>query len=94
MGLPDKLHFDSLVNEAESFVLAEMRRQLPAHPEMCTCEECLTDIAAYALNHVPPRYRVSLLDRVTASDAAAYARQVHRAVADAIQRIRANPSHD
>lgn len=95
MSLPDKLHFDALVNEAEALVFEEMRRQLPAHPEMCTCEDCLTDIAAHALNHVRPRYRASLLDRVTAAgDAAAYAREVHRAVAEAIARIQAHPSHD
>jgi len=88
------LHFDSLVNEAEALVVEEMGRQLPAHTDLCTCEDCLLDIAAYALNNVHPRYRAALLDRVSGGDAADYAREVRRAVAEAIARIKANPSHD
>lgn len=96
MSLAGGLHFDSLVNEAEALVVEEMGRQLPAHAGLCTCEDCLMDIAAYALNKVRPRYRVALLDRVltSRSDAAAYSREVQRAVAEAILTIKANPSHD
>lgn len=90
------LDFDGLVNEAERLVREEMQRQLPQQRQMCTCDECLLDIAAFALNQVRPRYRVSLLDRVLADrdEAEAYAREVRRAVAEAILRIRTNPPHD
>jgi competence protein ComFB len=89
-----KFYFDSLVNEAEALVVEEMGRQLPSHPDLCTCDECLLDIAAYTLNKVRPRYRVSLLDRVSGADAGDYAREVRRAVTEAIMKIQANPSHD
>jgi competence protein ComFB len=96
LSLADEFHFDSLVNEAERLVVEEMGKQLPAHDDLCTCDDCLMDIAAYALNKVRPRYRVSLLDRLLAnrSDADAYAREVRRAVSEAILKIKANPSHD
>jgi competence protein ComFB len=96
LSLADRFHFDSLVNEAERLVVEEIGRQLPAHGDLCTCDECLMDIAAHALNKVRPRYRVSLLDRVLGnrSDANAYSREVRRAVTEAILKIKANPSHD
>jgi competence protein ComFB len=96
MSLREQYDFDSLVNEAERLVIEEISRQLPANPDLCTCEECVLDIAAFALNHVSPRYRASLLGSIYAvreSDAG-YQREVGRAVSDAIRRIRANPSHD
>jgi len=88
------MHFDGLVNEAEALVAAEIPRQLDAHPGMCRCEECLLDIAACALNDLRPRYRVALLDRGGGAQDAAYAREVRAAVARAIARVQANPSHD
>jgi len=86
-------HFDSLVNEAEALVVEEMGRQLPAHADLCTCEDCLLDIAAYALNNVRPRYRATLLDQVGGGDAAHYPREARRAVTEAILHIEVNPSH-
>jgi competence protein ComFB len=96
MGLREQYDFDSLVNEAERLVVEEMARQLPRHKGLCTCEECVLDIAAFALNQVRPRYRASLLGSIYArqGDAPAFAREIQKAVADAIQRIKANPAHD
>ena len=73
-----------------------MARQLPRNKGLCTCEECVLDIAAFALNQVRPRYRASLLGSIYArqGDASAFAKEIEKAVADAIRRIKANPAHD
>jgi competence protein ComFB len=96
MNLSDRNLTDTLINDAEALVIQEMERQIPRHHGLCTCNECIIDIAAYALNNVRPRYRVSLLDTVFADrgEQSAYAREIERAVAEAIATVRRNPSHD
>jgi competence protein ComFB len=96
MGLRERYDFDSLVNEAERLVIEEMARQLPRDKGLCTCQECVLDIAAFALYQVKPRYRASLLGSIYAQegDASAYAREIEKAVSEAIRRVKANPAHD
>jgi competence protein ComFB len=96
MALKDTYDFDSLVNEAERLVLAELETQLAAEKDACTCQDCVLDMAAWALNNVKPAYRVSLLGSVFARTAGKsdQARDIHRAVHEAIQKVKANPSHD
>lgn len=45
-------------NMMEAFVENELQ-VMGDSLECCTCEQCLNDIAAYALNHLPPRYVVT-----------------------------------
>jgi len=96
MAFEDRYDFQSLVNEAEQLIIEEIARQVPANPQMCTCSECILDVAAYALNRVPPRYRVSLLDSVyqEPSERNAYLKEIRRAVREGIIKVRANPPHD
>jgi competence protein ComFB len=96
MNLSDRHLTDILINEAEAMVVREMERQIPRHQDLCTCDECIFDIAAYALNNVRPRYRVSLLDTVFADrkEQTVYAREIEQAVSAAISKVRENPSHD
>jgi len=98
MAFQDDYDFDQLINEAEKLVVAELERQT-AHYEgsICLCSDCVLDMAAFALNSVKPLYRVSLLGTIYAAHAMsenAYAMSVREAVATAIERVRANPSHD
>lgn len=98
MALRDRHDFDSLVNEAEGLVVAELERQLAVQQAgtVCTCRECVLDMAAYALNRVRPSYRVSLMGAFSGASAQrdAYARETAAAVAEAIGKVRENPSHD
>lgn len=99
MGFANDYDFDLLVNEAERLVLAELELQLEGRTENvpCVCEECVLDMATFALNSVKPLYRVSLLGSLYAAhamDEDSYARTVRDAVTQAIERISANPSHD
>lgn len=97
MGIRDDYDFETLVNEAERFVVEEMERQLGSsgNAGMCRCEDCILDIAAFALNSVKPVYRVSLLGSLYAGsrDQGAYGEEIRAAVSKAIAKVRANPSH-
>lgn len=96
MALRDEYDFDSLVNEAESLVIDALEAAIARAPGICTCRDCVLDMAACALNAVPPRYRVSLLGSMSDRSAgrAEYERRVRQAVAEAVERVQRNRSHD
>jgi len=98
MGIRDDYDFSVLVNEAERMVTDELERQLAekADPKICVCQDCILDMAAFALNALKPVYRVSLLGTMYAHamDEGTYRKEVAKAVGTAIQKISANPSHD
>jgi competence protein ComFB len=96
MALKDRYDFDMLVNEAEGLVLTELEAQMARTPGLCTCQDCVLDMAAYALNNVRPSYRASLMGSLYAKAAVrpTYTREITQAVHEAIEKVRANPSHD
>ena len=96
MSLRDAYDFDGLVNEAERLVLEELEAQLSQANDMCTCQDCVLDMAAFALNNTKPAYRVSLMGSVYARSTTSTesSLDVKHAVRDAIIRVKANPSHD
>ncbi len=98
MAIRDDYDFSILVNEAERMVTDELERQLVERkdPSICLCDECVIDMAAFALNTLKPIYRVSLLGTMYAHamDGGDYASQVKQAVGNAIDKVHANPSHD
>jgi competence protein ComFB len=98
MAFIDEYDFELLVNEAETLVLSELGRQLESYDkEICTCNDCVVDMAAMALNSVKPLYRFSLLGTLYASQAMteeSYAQSVRDSVAAAVEKVRRNPSHD
>jgi competence protein ComFB len=96
MGLKEDYDFEVLVNEAESLVLKELEGRMAADPGICSCQDCVLDMAAYALNNVKPNYRVSLMGKMyaRAMDQGGYAVEIRAAVQDAIRKIQSNRSHD
>jgi competence protein ComFB len=98
MAFIDEYDFDLLKNEAENLVLDELGRQLESYAgEICTCNDCVVDMAAVALNSVKPLYRFSLLGALYTAQAMtddAYGESVRGAVSAAIEKVRQNPSHD
>ena len=96
MSITDSYDFETLVNDAERTVLQELEIQLAAAVDVCTCQDCVLDMAAFALNNVKPTYRVSLMGRVYAQSGinAQHAPAISRAVREAIAKVKANPSHD
>ncbi len=96
MSLRSKYDFDMLVNEAEDLVLDELEAQMARTPGVCTCQDCVVDMTAYALNKVRPAYRASLMGKVYARSAVRpdYTREISQAVREAMEKVKANPSHD
>lgn len=89
MALVDRYNFEDLVNEAERLVLDELERQLGERGlEAQLREDLILDMAAYALNHVSPLYRVNLLGRLYAQNVPeAYRAEIAAAVDAAVRKI-------
>lgn len=98
MELRQMYDFSILVNEAERMVVDELERQLEDAESLgiCICQDCVLDMAAFALNIVKPLYRVSLLGTLYAhaAEGTEYADRVREAVKAAVEKVRKNPSHD
>lgn len=96
MGIRDDYDFGVLVNETERMVADELERRLAERSGICLCQDCVLDMAAFALNSLKPLYRVSLLGSMYAQalDGGGYATDVKVAVATAIDKVSANPAHD
>jgi competence protein ComFB len=99
MGIREEYDFSLLVNEAERMVADELERRLAelADPTICLCQDCILDMAAFALNALKPVYRVSLLGTMYAQaidGESGYAHEVRSIVDAAIRKIHANPGHD
>jgi competence protein ComFB len=97
MALENEYNFEYLENEAENMVIAELERQLALseNAAVCRSEECILDMAAYALNHVPPMYRATLLGRIYRPELdREHHEDVERAVREAIRLVRENPPSD
>jgi competence protein ComFB len=96
MGLRDQYNFENLTNAAEGLVLDELEKQLQETTKICKCQECVLDMAAYALNNIKPYYRASLMGRLYADSAplTAYGEEIKKAVTAAIKKIIMKPSHD
>ncbi len=97
MRFKDKYDFSIIKNESEHLVLAELERELEDAEEkgVCTCNECVLDMATLAFNMLKPHYRVSLLGTLYAQAVdPAYLEEIKRAVAMAVEKVHRNPSHD
>ena len=98
MEFKQKHDFSLLTNEAESMVIEELGARLDdgEFKDVCKCDDCVLDMAAYSLNHLKPIYRVSLLGSMYAHSMGEgeYKAEVTRSVEEAIRKIASNPSHD
>ena len=97
MALTDNYDFEFLVNEAEKLVFDELEKQFKAYGDkLCLCNDCVADMAAFALNAMKPMYHYSLMGSLYADQALSdeeFALQVQEVVSNAIERVRENPSH-
>lgn len=51
-------------NYMEEAVVSELNGALEQLTDVCKCEKCREDMAAYALNRLPPKYVVTFLGNV------------------------------
>ncbi len=97
MGIRDDYDLENLTNETERMVFDALEAELLGDTgnKICRCQDCVLDMAAYALNSVRPLYRVSLIGKLYADTIGetSYAEEVRKAVRAAIDKITANPSH-
>ncbi|MFP4509376.1 MAG: late competence development ComFB family protein [Spirochaetaceae bacterium] len=93
MAIDDFYDLSDLRNDTERLVFEELERQLKtAGPEVPRSQESVLDMAAYALNHARPLYRVNLIGRLYAlSSTEQRDREVRAAVAEAIKRVTEHP---
>lgn len=85
-----------LKNCMEEVVQDKMDIVLEQYPSCCRCEQCRSDIAALALNQLPPRYvstrKGDVLVRASEMTAEGEVTVV-KAIAKAIEIVSKNPHH-
>ena len=87
---------EELVNLNEIFVFEVAEEEIKKRPDICTCAECLLDIAALALNKLTPKYSVTTLSYqesfgISYED---YKKgDVSKAVCEAIEQVKSRPHH-
>jgi competence protein ComFB len=83
-------------NILEKIVWDNIDVVLKRNPEVCCCDKCRADIAAYALNKLSPRYVVTDKGAVIAralSLEAGFQIELLIVLTEAVKLINANPRH-
>ncbi len=66
MALSDMYDLSVLGNQIEEFVFDELESQLDSveHKGICKCNDCILDMACFALNQLSPSYSSSLMGKI------------------------------
>jgi competence protein ComFB len=95
MELREKYNLDNLRNRTAEMVFRKIGELLDERGDICACENCVLDLAAYTLNHTTPLYATSLLDPLQPNTEKE--RKVHVeidiALKSALKRVRMRPHH-
>jgi len=95
MKLEDRYSMETLGNRAQEIVMEAVAAVLDEGGKLCPCNDCVTDLVAWTLNHVTPRYYTSLLSPLR-PDAALERKmkvEVELAIAAGLKRLREHPHH-
>ena len=95
MKLEDRYSMETLGNRAQEIVMEAVAAVLAEGGKLCPCNDCVTDLVAWTLNHVTPRYYTSLLSPLR-PDAALERKmkvEVELAIAAGLKRLREHPHH-
>ncbi len=83
-------------NLMEDEVIFAIKKLLKDETNICTCEKCISDIRAIALNNLPPKYVVTekgkLYEKVNQMNYQ-FDADVMREVTKAIEIVKNNPQH-
>ncbi len=95
MKLSESYDLEKLGNKTEEMVFDAIARLIEVGEDVCTCEECILDLAAWTLNHVSPRYYTSLLAPLNPRPEADRRMQVgiELAIASGMKQLRRHPHH-
>jgi competence protein ComFB len=93
--LDDRYNFDTLGNHAMDLVMDAVAKVLDQGGRMCPCPECVTDLVAWTLNHVTPRYYTSLLSPLSPDPVVEQKTRVEidLAIEAGLKRLQAHPHH-
>lgn len=98
MSFFDIYDFELLKNDAEVLVIETLEKMLAEDIEnkICKCQDCVLDMATYALNKVKPSYHSSLKGKIYSQRLVEgeYAEELKKIVREAIKKVSSNPSHD
>lgn len=81
-----------LICLTEKLVIESINQTIEEGTIYCKCDICLSDIAALALNHLPPRYVTNLLDYAPSLDKLSLDK-IKRVVEKAVTTVTQNPHH-
>ena len=80
------------INVMENLVLKNIDHVIKRF-NACSCDRCRCDVASYALNHLPAKYRVVEPKNVAKKENAETNKQVMDALVNAAIRVRSKPRH-
>jgi len=92
--LSEKLFLKNYMEECTWEFLDEV---LTKYPEVCNCESCRYDIAAIALNNLPPRYVVREKGEIYSKASMLriqYRADIYAALTKAIFQVKESPRHE
>ena len=95
MTLKDRYNLENLGNRTQELVFQAIEKLIDQGTSMCTCEECVTDLAAWVLNHAAPRYYTSLLAPLTPDPVRErqYQVEIELALAAGVKKLKEHPHH-
>lgn len=94
MALSDRYDLSDLRNQMELFVFDDLEHQLDAiaDEDICKCNDCILDMACFALNKLAPSYCSSLMGTIyTKVGHSDENHKVTERVREAIEKISQNP---
>ena len=82
-------------NHNEGAVLEQIEALCEGGLIVCQCRECMLDMIALALNSLPPRYSVSLMQKFydTPEKERVFRDEIKAAVGRAVEKVRRSPHH-
>lgn len=83
-------------NYMEQVVAEKLNELLEGRTDICTCAQCKTEMIAYALNHLPPKYVSSskgeVFNKIEGMDPQHVA-DISKILVNAVKVVSANPRH-
>ena len=95
MSFKEKYSVESLINENVEEVFKAIDKVLAEGEGFCTCQDCMLDVAAIALNNLQPNYRVFLMRPIHRDSeiVQSHLQKVEEAVRQAIAVVKKRPHH-
>lgn len=96
MKLEERYNLESIKNKTTELIFEKIQELTEERDDFCKCQECISDLAAFILNHVTPMYYTSLLGSLHSDTVQEKKIQVEidLAINAGLKRIKQHPHHD